>query len=183
MQRIFLSGTVVVVFGYLALSSWTASATIVKAISLDTIVESSSIIFHGIVRHVDDDLSMGPTGPFRTRIRFEIIKPLKGGDSGDLLFELVLPGGRAGDKVMRISGMPRFDTGQEVIVCLEKTRKGYALTGLFQGVFFVEESVLGKVVAPRQPELAGSSFSNEVLRPILVEEFMAKISTKLKRGQ
>lgn len=39
---------------------------------------------------------------------------------------------------MQIPGMPRFSPGDEVVLLLERGPRGYALSGLAQGVFHVE---------------------------------------------
>lgn len=118
-----------------------AHATVVVRAQLDELAKSSSVIVHGVVRAVDDDLSIDRDGPFRTAISIEVRRVLKGLPADTKTLDLVLPGGRAGKRTMRIPGMPRFREGDEVVLLLDATpRGGYALTGLSQGVFRVDRA-------------------------------------------
>jgi hypothetical protein len=121
----------------LVLWAASASATVLRRASLDELVDSSAVVFHGRVVAVDDDNSEGPRGPFRTTIELEVLTVVKGLGKDTGVFTLTLPGGRAGDRVMHIPGMPRFSPGDEVVLLLEPTSEGHALAGLGQGVFRV----------------------------------------------
>jgi len=112
-------------------------ATTVLRASFDDLTRVSTVVLRGVVRAVDDQLATSPEGPFRTAVDIEIIDHLKGLD-GQATLRLELPGGRAGNRVMRIPGMPRFFPGDEIVIFLEALpRGGYAITGLAQGVFRV----------------------------------------------
>jgi len=125
------------VLGVVLFAPVRGNTTVVQQIGLEELVEHSAVILNGIVRNVDEDLSTSCKGPFLTRVDLEVIKYWKG--SFKPTFELTLPGGRACSLRMKIPGMPHFDPGQEVILFLEKTPKGFVLTGLYQGVYWVKE--------------------------------------------
>ena len=146
------------------------NATVVQKVELTQLVEHSAIIFHGIVRRVDDDLSTSCRGPFLTRLELEVVHSWKGHSKPTL--ELTLPGGRACSFRMKIPGMPQFESGQEVILFLEKTSKGYVLTGLHQGVYWVDGlSAESKMVR-----------AHESAKPQSLSLFNLEL-TKLTRGE
>jgi len=116
------------------------NATVVRKVELTQLVEHSAVILHGIVRAVDDDLSTSCKGPFLTRLDLEVIRYWKGPSKPT--FELTLPGGRACSLRMKVPGMPQFESGQEVILFLEKTSVGFVLTGLHQGVYWVDAEMV-----------------------------------------
>jgi len=122
----------------LTLASLASAATVINA-PIDELAKNSQVILHGVVQHVDDHLADTRDGPFLTAIDLEIIEGIKGVDTTkEETFRLVLPGGRAFDRIMRIPGMPRFSVGEEVVLLLEKHSRGYALAGLGLGVFKIE---------------------------------------------
>lgn len=132
-RLVFWSAVGLVTCGLLPCMSY---ATVVKKIDMPTVVKHSAVIFHAVVEEVDDDLSTSSRGPFLTRIRFRVLRNWKGHSKPN--FELILPGGRAGELRMKIPGMPIFTPSKEVVVFLEPTTGGLVLTGLGQGVYWVE---------------------------------------------
>jgi hypothetical protein len=132
----------------LVMSAGSASATVLRAATLDELAKSAAVIFHGRVAEVDDAI-----GAFRTRVRLDVLTPVKGLTPDTKTFVLELPGGRVDDKEMRIPGMPHFAPGDEVVLILEQTERGYALAGMGQGVFRVARQA-GEVRVVR--ELGGA---------------------------
>jgi len=126
-------------FGAL-LAAAPAHATTVRRAALADLVHSSAAIVHGVVRAVDDELAKGPDGPFRTAVEIDVVEALAGLDADTKTLSLLLPGGRAFGRVMRIPGMPTLHVGDEVVLLLEATPLGYIFTGLGQGVFYVDRS-------------------------------------------
>jgi hypothetical protein len=115
------------------LSSPALAATVLRA-GVPELAAASDLVVHGVVRVVDDAVSQGP---FRTVVEVELLEVLKGRHTEPVL-RLVLPGGRRGDLTMVVPGMPRFAPGDEVVLLLERTARGYAFAGLAQGVFKVD---------------------------------------------
>ena len=142
-SRVALVGAVGLTMAWSSL----AHATTVRRASVAELARSSSIVFHGVVRKVNDHLATSKDGPFRTALEIEVLEILKGRHA-DPIFSLTLPGGRAFDRVMRIPGMPIFAPGDEVVLMLERHTSGFALTGLAQGVFRIDRSS-GSAIAAR----------------------------------
>lgn len=159
-----------------------ASATTVIRAPLSQLAASSDVILHGLVRQVDDSLAVGPNGPFLTAIDIELREVLKGLDSGTATFRLLLPGGRAFGRVMKIPGMPTFRVGQEVVVLLERHARGFALTGLGQGVFTIRRE--GPIAIAERDlrglELVGSVGDSGVDLPARSPE-LGRLLTDLRR--
>jgi hypothetical protein len=69
--------------------------------------------------------------------------------------ELVLPGGRIGDREMRVTGVPDFVVGERVIVFVSQDRSEFVpIVGVSQGTFRVvtDPGSGDQVVAPADVE-------------------------------
>ena len=111
-------------------------ATTVQRLDLEQLNQVSDMVLHARIAQIDEHYGDNE-GVFRTLIHFEIIETLKGEQA--TTFEMILPGGQAGQLFSWIPGMPRFELHDEVVVFLEKNTNGtYAFTGLGQGVFFID---------------------------------------------
>ena len=116
--------------------SSTGFAATVRPLSLEDLGTKADKIVHARVLGVNEDFG-SKDNAFRTRLQFEIIETIKGEASP--IFEMVLPGGQAGNLFSWIPGMPRFELHDEVVLFLEANpNKSYAFMGLAQGVFFVD---------------------------------------------
>ncbi len=123
---------------FLTLSS-EAYATVVRHAPLRELTQASTWVIHATVGAVDDDLSTDASGPFLTRVNFNIIEVLRGPQADRSKLSVVFPGGRSGERIARIPGMPQFKMGEEVVVLLESTGEGrFIPIGLEQGVFRIE---------------------------------------------
>lgn len=124
----------------LLVSGWFSSvnATVVIRVGLEEMTHASDVVFHGQVERVD---VLAPSdGPVTTRMTLRAHEILKGPEHfKDGKLQLHLLGGKGPKYEIRIPGMPRFRAGENVVLFLEKTRDDFALTGLLQGVFRVEE--------------------------------------------
>lgn len=120
-----------------------AHATTVLRLPIETLVRTSTWVVHGTVREVDDQAGV-QQGGYRTRYTVDVAEVVKGGGPtpGSLVFSV--PGGRAGERVMAVAGMPRLAAGDEVVLLLERTGNGgLAFAGFGQGVFFVRRDTTG----------------------------------------
>ncbi len=81
-----------------------------------------------------------------TRVTVDVIEAVKG--SAESTMQFVVAGGRVGDRVAWVPGMPRFEAGGEYVIFL---RDGYAqaadpITGVRQGIFRVVRDDGGSAV-------------------------------------
>lgn len=137
-----------------------AHATTVLRLPIESLVRTSSWIVHGTVREVDDEAGAGQGG-YRTRYTVDVARVVKGAEptAGSLVFSV--PGGRAGDRVMAVAGMPRLAAGDEVVLLLERTGAGgLAFAGFGQGVFFVRRDDQG--IAHVERSLGGGHYVGRV---------------------
>ena len=144
------------------ISGWftTANATVVIRVGLEEMTHASDVVFHGHVEQVD---VLTPTdGPVTTRMTLRAHEVLKGSQhfqKGTLQFHLL--GGKGPKYEIRIPGMPRFRAGENVVLFLEKTRDDFALTGLLQGVFRVEDLHGMKTVSRSLTGISLVSYDNQ----------------------
>lgn len=128
-----------------------ARATVVLEVGLDEMSRSSDVIFHGTVTRTDVVALQGQATRLVTDITFSVAEVVKGRAlAPDPTFTLRLIGGARNGLELRIPGMPRFTPGDEVLLFLERTDDGFALTGLSQGRFEVtRDPETGEAVVDR----------------------------------
>lgn len=118
-----------------------AQATVVRSASLRELATASTVIVHAVVRNVNAHVSQNAKGPFLTEVSLEIIEGIKGIKKDRGILHLTLPGGTAGDRTLRIPGMPVFSQHDEVVLLLEANAQGTLFPiGMAQGVFYVDRS-------------------------------------------
>lgn len=124
----------------------TARASVVLKTTVPEMTRTATLVLHGEVRAVDAHRVAGSRARIVTDVTIRVDERLKGvllGEAdgeGARHFTFTLPGGKADGFVMMIPGMPRFHVGEEVVLFLEKTSAGYAVSGLQQGRFTVVEA-------------------------------------------
>ncbi len=126
-----------------------AHATTVLRVPVAEMARGSDLVIMGHV--IDIKPVTDPASPkkLRTRIAIAVDKTVKG-RYPKATFDLVLPGGRDDQRRMWIAGMPKFRTGEEVILFLEKTEKGFTPAGLSLGKFQIErDAATGRATARR----------------------------------
>lgn len=115
-----------------------ARATVVLEVGLDELSRTSDVIFHGTVTRTDVVAVGGDATRLVTDVTFSVAQVIKGRAlAPDPAFTLRLVGGARGGLEVRIPGMPRFAAGDEVVLFLERTDGGFAITGFSQGRFSV----------------------------------------------
>jgi hypothetical protein len=129
------TGTVIAAL--LLLTSSAAMASTVVPLSVIEMTGRSQQIFHGVCLDAEADIV---DGDLVTRLRFRVSESLKGAPADTL--SVVLPGGVVDGIRYRISGMPEFSIGEEVVLFLtEPDSRGRAWpVGLAQGDFKVRRS-------------------------------------------
>lgn len=128
-----LSG-LVALFVLFAASS--AGATTVLKLELEGLVANSDRIVVGNVQSVD---SYRKDGKIFTKASVEVDETWKGDETDEKTITIHQPGGRMGDTVTRVFGMPDFRKKERVIAFLDERpgMPGYVVTGLRQGKFTV----------------------------------------------
>lgn len=151
-----------------------ANATTIVFMPLAELVETADFIFHGTVEQVQTtNLASGGLPQIVTDVTFSVTRTLKGTNPGPR-FSLRLIGGSWGGYVLKIPGQPTFQKGQEVLLILQDTGNGFALSGMGQGLFHVTRNADGSKSASRT--LRGSPVhpfrhSEELLRQEMDLEF------------
>ena len=137
--------------GLMALLVWGSSAgasTLLK-LDLESLVANSDRVLLGDVSSVE---SYRKDGRIFTRVQLDVVEEWKHESRADQI-TVSYPGGRVGDMVTRVHGMPNFQQRERVVVFLKKYPQldDFAVTGLQQGKFHVALGPDGKTdfVVPR----------------------------------
>jgi hypothetical protein len=114
------------------LAAISAGASTVERLSLDQLIEHADVIVRGRVE--DITARSAPRGRARTFISLTVEKQFKGTPQNTVFIEQ--PGGATGDIALAVPGLPKFSTGENVIVFLKRRRDGaFAVVGDTQGKF------------------------------------------------
>ena len=147
-------------------------ATTVRSLSFDDLVSKAQSIVAG--HTVDVQTFRTADGRLiLTNYTFEVEQTLKGSESGRITITTV--GGRVGNTILRVAGMPSFAVGESAVVFLEKSGQYNTVVGLTQGKFSV---VNGRVTN----SVSGLSFSGNLpAQPLgmAVDEFKHQIHLRL----
>jgi len=123
-------------------------ATTVMRVPLDEMVRGSDLIVMAEVTDISvTDVAEDVSGPF-TKVRLKVSMVLKGHHSAPFL-TLRLRGGSSGPWTLRVPGTPGFEKGEEVVLFLESTGRGYVPAGLSLGKFTVTRDTDGSVRVKR----------------------------------
>jgi hypothetical protein len=123
------------------LAAMTATASTVVPMSVSDMIGRSRQIFHGVCVEAHADIL---DGDIVTRFRFAVAEGLKGVPTTDTL-DVVLPGGTFEGIRYRITGMPNFAPGEEVVLFLTRPDSAGRVwpVGLAQGGFRVRRETDG----------------------------------------
>ncbi|MBI4475103.1 MAG: hypothetical protein HY646_20720 [Acidobacteria bacterium] len=158
-----------------AMMTLSLSATTVTRMDLPELVKTAETIVQGRVEQVysqwDADLRV-----VFTYISINVDDPLKGERRRSVLIRQ--PGGKIGSFNMLVPGMPKFQTGDDVIVFLKSGMEGtYWVVGLSQGKYEIVDNyavanVSGiSIVDPKTGQMTDAGFVDKA--PL--EAFKAKI--------
>lgn len=116
----------------------TATATTLRALTLPELVAASALVVHARVVGATDRVVRTPSGLApRTRARFAVIAALHGeAPRGELALEADVGTYAPGARRTRL-GVPRFATGDEVVLFLRRDGARFAPVAMGQGVFRV----------------------------------------------
>ncbi len=124
-----------------------------------------------------------------TEVEVEIAESLKGAAGKSVV--ILQPGGVVGEIGQRVSGLARFQLGDEVLVFLERQgRRTFLVTGLAQGKFRIERSSDGQEAYAVPDDVAGAALVDPLthapmrspLQPMRLSALKARIA-ELLRGK
>jgi hypothetical protein len=165
-----------------------AEATTLVQMDLDQLTASASIVAR--VRCLGNEVR-AESGEIWTFTRFEVLETLKGTPPNEITVRLL--GGRLGDLVSIVDGVPRFREGEQAFLFLEPRRAGdLSVTSWVQGTFRVERDDLKQErVTQDTSGLAMFDPGTRQFRPggirrMPVQEFRQRVQAaieKQRRGQ
>jgi len=126
-----------------------ARATTVLRLPVEEMTRRADLVVRAEVRSVTVRLDDAGARPLSTIVDLRVTRVLKGQAAGPTL-RLDLVGGATETASVSIPGMPSFRAGDDVVLFLEKTPRGYIPAGLSQGKFLVRRGADGVVRAARE---------------------------------
>jgi hypothetical protein len=161
-------------------------ATTLARLSLDQLASSADNVAR--VRCVRAE-SQRENGAIWTVTTFNVIETMKGNLPAQVTVRL--PGGRFGHFTETVDGTPKFNSGEEVIVFLERSQSGdFSVAGWVQGTFRIarDPHTLRETVTQDSSgfavfDTATRSFRAEGIRQMPVEQFRARIAGATARRQ
>lgn len=110
----------------------------------------SGLVLSGTVTMVTPN-QVAPGFPLATRVTIAVDRVFKGFATGPTI-TFMIPGGIRDGKAMFIPGMPAFEEGEEVVVFLERTPRGWIPSGLKNGKYVVVPEDSGRRIVWRDSE-------------------------------
>jgi hypothetical protein len=113
------------------------SATVLLALDVEDLAVMSPVVLVGEVNTVESGWNSDRT-KIHTRVQITPVEVMKGpSDLGTVTVKFL--GGKVGDTVAHLPGVPRFEVGEKVLVFLEprEDKEGYLPVGFYQGKFKV----------------------------------------------
>ena len=161
-------------------------STTLARLSLDQLVAGSDAAAR--VRCVGAE-SRWEGGSIWTVTTLEVVETLKGNLPREITVRL--PGGRVGHLTAAVDGAPRFKTGDEAVMFLERSRAGgFTVAGWVEGTFRISrdprtgrEMVTQDSSAFAVFDTATRAFRTEGIRGMPLEIFRARIAAAVARSE
>jgi hypothetical protein len=113
-----------------------AAATTLERMTVEQMTRASQLVVRAKCRGNSTGWDAGEIWTFS---EFQVEDAWKGAAPANLTVRLL--GGRAGDLASSVSGVPRFRSGEEVVLFLEPTRKGdFSVVSWVQGTFRIRRN-------------------------------------------
>jgi hypothetical protein len=150
------------------------SATTVQRLSLDDMVAKAETIVIG--RVINSQSSWTKNGKLiLTQTTFEVQEGLKGVATKTVTITTV--GGRVGNAVLHVSGMPSFQPDETAVIFLERSNNYLTVLGLSQGKF----SIVNGEVSNHLSELTFAGGGASVPTRMRLTEFKRQIQQRLQK--
>jgi hypothetical protein len=128
-------------------------------------------------------------GAIWTVTTFDLIEPMKGNLPSQVVVRL--PGGKIGHLTATVDGTPKFSSGEEAVVFLERTRTGgYSVAGWVEGTFRIaldpvshDEIVTQDSSGFAVFDTATRKFPTEGIRKMPIDLFRARVTAAIARAQ
>jgi hypothetical protein len=130
------------------LTSLQAGSTTVLKVPLEDMTRRSDLVIRATVEAVQVPFDPRDARPISTDVTLRIVSVLKGHASAPVL-RINLPGGVGKDTYLAIPGVPTFHVGEEVLLFLERTSRGWIPSGLSEGTFRLRADTSGVLRAQR----------------------------------
>jgi hypothetical protein len=133
-----------VISAFLVLAFWdSVHATTVRRLSFDDLVTKAEVIVSGQV--IDSRTYRTSDGKLiLTSYTVQVGEAIKGKTPATVTVTTV--GGKLGNTVLRVSGMPQFQTGENTVLFLERTGAYTTVVGLNQGKFNISNGEVSNTV-------------------------------------
>jgi hypothetical protein len=135
-----------------------ASATVVRALSLQEKAQSSPLIVRGRATRISTAWTV-ENGSVHTRIEIEVVEVLKGKAKRGQRVTVRQPGGRIGDFDHRVPGVSTWSEGEEAVLFLEPSAEPNAFVEIGIGIGkYPVSSKDGQLVVTHDPHVGLASF-------------------------
>lgn len=144
----------------------TASATVVKALSLVEKVEVSPVVLHGTVERIETRWVV-PGARLETLVTLNVVEAIKGHfEPGDRV-TFRRGGGEKDGFEQTAPGLAQYELGEEVIMFLEPLGASYVAIGIGIGKYGVERMGEGKFVT-HDPDVAQARYDEVLQKPMQI---------------
>lgn len=126
-----------------------ARATTVLKLPVDQMTQRADLVIRAEVTDVSVRIESGGVRPLSTQVTLRVVQVIKGHASSPVL-RLDLLGGVTERASVVIPGMPSFRIGEEVVLFLERTPRGFIPAGLTQGKYTVRHERQGNLRVSRE---------------------------------
>ena len=160
-------------------------ATTLARLGLDQLAAAADNVAR--VRYASAE-SRWENGAIWTVTTFDVVETMKGKLEPQVTVRL--PGGRVGHLTAIVDGTPKFNSGDQAIVFLERSRSGgYSVAGWVEGTFRISrdprtsrETVTQDSSAFAVFDTVTRTFRTEGIRRMPIEEFRARVAASIARA-
>ena len=138
MKRLILVTT------FFAITTLTCFATTVERLNLDDLVKKAHVIVHGRVRDARSHWSSNGR-LILTTYTVDVEEAIKGRPGR--VVDVTTVGGRVGDVILNVAGMPSFQRGEDAVIFLENSAGMSTVVGLSQGKFSVQNGEVSNITS------------------------------------